>query len=176
MQLNIRQEQPADHPAVFHLIEKAFRNEEFTDHQEHHLVNRLRKSEAFIPEFSLVAETDDRIVGHILLTGIKIKNGKRKFDSLALAPVSVLPQYQNRGIGKKLIRSAHQAARKSGHNSIILLGHPGYYSKFGYTPADSFGIELPFDAPIEYCMAVELTEDGLQEISGIVEYPAEFFE
>lgn len=174
--MKIRQENKNDYKKVFNLIEKAFRKEEFTDHKEQFLVERLRKSDAFIPELSLVAEIDKEIVGHILLTKIKIRAKTNEFNSLALAPVSVLPEFQGRGIGGKLIVEAHKIAKVLGHKSIILLGHEKYYPKFGYKQADKFGIELPFDVPKENCMAIELIETGLSGVSGMVEYPNEFNE
>lgn len=176
MNIIIRQEQPSDFNAVFNLIEKAFKSEEFSDHQEQFLVERLRKSETFIPELSLVAETNNQIIGHILLTKIKIKNESETFTSLALAPVSVLPEYQGKGIGKKLIETIHQKAKALGYQSIILLGHETYYPKFGYKIAEDFNIRLPFKVPKENCMAIELTENALANVSGVVEYPKEFFE
>ncbi len=176
MNLKIRQESPNDYNAVFNLIEEAFKNEIHTDHREQFLVERLRKSDAFIPELSIVAEVDGKIVGHILLTKLKIVNGDQVFNSLALAPVSVVPSFQGKGVGGALINYAHDKARTLGHTSIILLGHENYYPKFGYKLADSFGIELPFDVPKENCMAIELIENGLKGVNGTVEYPKEFGE
>ncbi len=85
----IRQEKSTDFKAVFGLIEKAFKTEKLSDHKEQFLVERLRKSSSFIPELSMVAEIENKIVGYILLTKLKIKNDQKEFDSLALAPVSV---------------------------------------------------------------------------------------
>lgn len=176
MDIKVRQENQADYNAVFELIEKAFKILPSSDHREQFLVQRLRKSTAFVPELSMVAELENKIVGHILLTKLKIKNGPYEFDSLALAPVSVLPEYQRKGIGGMLIQEAHIRARELGFQSIVLLGHEKYYPKFGYKQADSFGIELPFDVPKVNCMAIELTENGLDGVSGTVEYPKEFNE
>lgn len=147
-----------------------------SDHKEQFLVERLRKSRTFVPELSIVAEVGEKIVGHILLTKIKIKHGQSEFDSLALAPVSVLPGYQGKGVGKRLIEQAHKEARRLGYKSIVLLGHEKYYPRFGYLQADKFGIELPFEAPKENCMAVELEKGGLNGVRGKVEYPKEFYE
>jgi len=176
MELTVREENPEDFKAVFNLIEKAFENEQMSDHKEQFLVERLRKSNAFVSELSMVAETENKIVGHILLTKLKIKNEQNEFDSLALAPVSVLPEYQRNGIGGTLIKEAHKKAKELGFHSVILLGHEKYYPKFGYKQADQFGIELPFEVPKENCMAIELIENGLKNVSGIVEYPKEFSE
>ncbi|MCF2875810.1 MULTISPECIES: GNAT family N-acetyltransferase [unclassified Tenacibaculum] len=174
--MNIRQERITDFKEVFSLIKEAFKDEQFSDHKEQFLVERLRKSEAFIPELSLVAEVDGKIVGHILITKLKIKNALNEFESLALAPVSVLPTYQKRGIGGKLIIEAHQKATGLGYKSIVLLGHENYYPRFGYKQASEYGIELPFEVPKENCMVIELVEDGLKGVSGTVEYPKEFNE
>lgn len=162
--------------AVFALIEKAFAPIQLSDHKEQFLVERLRKSNAFIPELSLVAEIENKIVGHILLTKLKIKNDQNEFDSLALAPISVLPEYQGEGVGKMLIEQAHKKARRLGYKSIVLLGHDKYYPRFGYQQADKFGIKLPFEVPKENCMVIELMEGGLNGVRGTVEYPKEFNE
>ena len=74
MEIAIRQEESKDFKAVFYLIEEAFKTEKLSDHKEQFLVERLRKSDAFIPELSLIAEIDNKIVGYILLTKLKIKN------------------------------------------------------------------------------------------------------
>jgi predicted N-acetyltransferase YhbS len=75
-----------------------------------------------------------------------------------------------------LINKSHIIAKKLGHKSIILLGHEKYYPKFGYKQAHLFGIQLPFDVPKENCMAIELIENGLIGVNGIVKYPVEFNE
>lgn len=174
--MNIRKEEEKDYNQVFELIEKAFENEEYSDHREQFLVERLRNSDGFVPDLSLVCEMNEMIVGYILLTKIKIKHSDFSYDSLALAPVAVLPNYQGNGIGGHLIEFAHKKARELGFESIILLGHPTYYPKFGYRKASDFDIQLPFDVPDENCMAIELVEDALKNINGMVEYPKEFYQ
>ena len=81
MNLIIRQENPTDYPITEKIIETAFANVEISDKSEHHLVARLRKSEAFVPELSLVAELNGQLVGHIILTKISIKNESQIFPS-----------------------------------------------------------------------------------------------
>ncbi|MDH0660438.1 N-acetyltransferase [Empedobacter sp. GD03865] len=174
--MNIRKEEEKDYNQVFELIEKAFENEEYSDHREQFLVERLRNSDSFVPDLSLVCEMNEMIVGYILLTKIKIKHSDFSYDSLALAPVAVLPNYQGNGIGGHLIEFAHKKARELGFESIILLGHPTYYPKFGYRKVSDFDIQLPFEVPDENCMAIELVEDALKNINGMVEYPKEFYQ
>jgi predicted N-acetyltransferase YhbS len=148
---------------------------EISDKTEHEMVARLRRSDAFVPELSLVAE-DDEIVGHILLTKVKIKKEDFTKESLALAPVSVLPDYQNKGVGKRLMTEALRVAKESGFQSVIVLGHPAYYPKFGFKPASQWGIQAPFEVPDDVFMALELVDHALDGISGVVEYPRAFFE
>lgn len=174
--MRIRQETIKDQEEVFSVIKSAFENAEYADDSEQFLVERLRKSDAFVPELSIVAEIDGKIVGHILLTKLKIKNKSSEFDSLALAPVSVLPEFQGKGIGGKLILESHKKAKELGFKSIVLLGHENFYPRFGYKQADYYGIELPFEAPKENCMVIELVDNGLKGVTGMVEYPKEFNE
>lgn len=176
VKMKIRKESEKDFSVVFELIEKAFRGVKHSDHREQYLVERLRNSEAFIPELSLVAVCDNMIVGHILVTKIKITNERDTYSALTLAPVSVLPAYQGKGIGGQLILEAHKVARVLGFGSIVLLGHEKYYPRFGYKQADQFGIQFPFDAPKANCMVVELIENTLESVYGIVQYPKAFYE
>ncbi|QAS54327.1 GNAT family N-acetyltransferase [Halobacillus litoralis] len=174
MRIQIRRERINDCHQTESVIKRAFANAEMTDHKEHELVARLRCSEAFVPELSLVAENNgDELIGHVLLTKVTIGIG-HKTESLALAPVSVLPQYQKQGIGKILIDKAIEKAGELGYTSVIVLGHPEYYHKFGFKQASSFEIQPPFEAPPEAFMALEIYEGSLHNVSGIVKYPPEF--
>ncbi|MCX6138563.1 MAG: N-acetyltransferase [Ignavibacteriales bacterium] len=174
MNVTIRQEAPADYEAVQEIVRLAFLAAPHADGTEHLLVERLRKSKHFIPALSLVAEVDGRCVGHILFSTITIRSGNIVHESLALAPVSVLPDLQRTGIGGKLIGAGHAVARQLGCDSIILVGHAEYYPRFGYRPASTWGITSSFDVPDECFMALELVPGALSSVSGVVEYPAEF--
>lgn len=176
MEFIIRQEQENDYPVVYKIVESAFKDMAESDHSEHLLVERLRKSDAFIPELSLVAESDGKVIGHILMTKVEIVSDDKRTTSLGLAPVSVLPEYQGKGIGGALIREAHKRAAGLGYGSAVLLGHKDYYPRFGYKKAIDFGIEFPFDVPSEFCMAAELLPDGLKDIHGKVKYSKPFME
>lgn len=175
MNMNIRMEVEQDFQAVFEVIRNAFENIAYSDHNEHYLVERLRGSDAFVPELSLVAVVESEIVGYILLTKINIVDANaNRYQSLALAPVAVLQVFQGQGVGGKLIEAAHKQAKELGFGSVVLLGHESYYPKFGYKQANEYGIKLPFNVPDENCMAIELTRNSLQDVSGIVQYPKEF--
>lgn len=173
--IKIRTETPDDYDGVIELTEKAFETLEISDHNEGRLVDKLRKAPAFIEELSLVAELDGQLVGHILFTPLQIKNVQNSFTSLVLAPVSVLPEFQKQGIGGELILAGHQKAVELGFQSVILIGHPEYYPRFGYRPASTCGIKTHYELPSDdVFMAVELTEGALGNVSGMVVFPPEF--
>ncbi len=176
MNIKIRQEKERDYKLSEKLVEKAFKNEDYSDHKEHLLVAKLRKSDIFIPELSLLAEVDGEIVGHIMLTKLTIENERNKYNSLALAPVSVLPKYQNKGIASKLITESLKIAKNMGFKSVIVLGHPNYYPRFGFKPASSWGIKPPFKVDDKAFMALELESKGLDASGGTVVYSKEFLE
>lgn len=146
----------------------------FGQKNEGRLILRLRKTKKFIPELSLVAEIKGRIVGHILFYPIEIKSEGKIFPSLALAPMAVLPEYQKKGIGGKLVREGLKRARKLGFKSVIVLGHAAYYPRFGFEPASRWSIRSAFDVPDDVFMALELVKDGLKDVQGTIEYPPEF--
>jgi predicted N-acetyltransferase YhbS len=175
MNILCRQETPSDYSMVEELVEAAFENAPHADHDEHKLVARLRKSEAFIPRLSLVAMLDGKIVGHVMLTKLIIDDSEKNHVSLTLAPVSVLPEFQRKGIGGKLVLSSLEIAQQIGYSSVVVLGHPEYYPRFGFTPASLWGIKSPFEVPDEAFMAKELIDDGLDGVSGTVEYSPAFF-
>jgi predicted N-acetyltransferase YhbS len=173
--LHIRKETPEDYSWVIELTERAFKTMPFSDGKEGKLVEDLRKGSTFIAQLSLVAQINGKVVGHILFTPIHIENGLQQFESLVLAPVSVLPEFQNQGIGSKLILAGHQKAKDLGFNSVILFGHPEYYPRFGYKPASTWGIKSPMPLPSDdVFMALELTEGKLSGVSGVVVLPPEF--
>jgi predicted N-acetyltransferase YhbS len=176
MNIIIRQETQNDYNFSEYVVEKAFQQEEHSDHKEQFLVASLRKSDAFVPELSLVAERNHEIVWHLMLTKIQIENGGQQQESLALAPVSVLPKYQNQGIGTRLIRESMKFAKEMDFQSVIVLGHANYYPRFGFQPASGWGIKAPFDVPDESFMALELREGSLDGVSGTVSYGGAFFE
>jgi predicted N-acetyltransferase YhbS len=170
MDIIIRPEHPADIPAIHEVNHLAFCQAE-----EAVLVDNLRNSDAFIPALSLVAVLDDKIVGHILFTKIKINDAPgNAHDSLALAPMAVRPEFQNQGIGGQLIRYGLKQAKALGHASVIVLGYEHYYPKFGFSPAEKWNIRAPFETPSTAFMGIELQENALKNVSGTVEYAKAF--
>ena len=165
----IRQENIRDYEDVYNVVKTAFETAEHSDGNEHDLVVALRKSANFIPELSLVALKNNKIVGYILFTKVKIG----QYEELALAPLGVLPEEQRQGVGSRLIEEGHRIAKKLGYHYSIVLGSEQYYTKFGYVPAIKYGIKAPFDVPDENFMAIKLNNSP-SEIKGVVEYAKEF--
>ena len=165
----IRQERPEDRDLVYQLIKASFAHAEHRDGHEQDLAAALRESGSFIPELSLVAVEDGKLVGHILFTRAFVDGT----EVLALAPLSVLPGYQGRGIGSALIRRGHAAASALGYGYSVVLGHPKYYPKAGYVPASRYGIQAPFAVDDECFMAVRLREDA-GRLHGVIEYDRAF--
>lgn len=176
MKITIRQENIKDNNKVYDLIKEAFQDTIHSDKDEHNLVNRLRKSENYILELSLVALVNEEIVGHIMFTKLSIINKEEKYESLALAPLAVAPKYQKKGVGSRLIKEGLEIAKYLGYNSVVVLGSDEYYPSFGFKEAIKFEIKAPFEVPSKNFMAIELKENSLNGVSGTVQYAKEFFE
>lgn len=167
--MKIRQEIPNDYRAVYQLVQSAFETADFADGNEQEIIEKLRASEAFIPELSLVAEIKDEIVGHILFTEGHIG----ETTVLVLAPLSVLPIHQKCGVGRALIAEGHRRAKGLGYSFSLVLGSENYYPKFGYLPAADFGVTVPEGIPSMNFMACPLTTI-IPQLDGALRYASEF--
>jgi predicted N-acetyltransferase YhbS len=136
--MRIRTETKNDFKHVFNLNYTAFGNRD----DEAKLVEQIRFSDGFIPELSIVAEAQGNIVGHLMLSKAKLTNEDGDKEVIVLAPVAVLPEFQKKGIGSKLIKEGLKRAKKEGYGLVFLIGHPDYYPKFGFQPARAHGMEL----------------------------------
>ncbi|MGB9176589.1 MAG: N-acetyltransferase [Methanoregula sp.] len=165
----IRAERPEDIDAIFEVNYQAFAQD-----GEARLVSALRHDGDYLQELSLVAVSGDRIIGHILFPPITIVSDTAETKALALAPLSVHQDYQCIGIGTALIEEGLKECQRLGHRIVIVVGHPLYYPKFGFTAARDFRINAPFPCPDEAFMALPLTSGALDGISGTVRYPLAF--
>jgi putative acetyltransferase len=176
--ITIRNETPEDIGAIRTVIERAFAG---TD--EAILVDNLRA--AGKATISLVATEDDKVIGHILFSPVIIESGNHDASSeiaetahvgIGLAPLAVLPEYQNRGIGILLTNAGLEACRDARFSYAVVLGHPHYYPRFGFVPSVRFNLRSEFAVADEVFMALELEEGALQNLRGIVKYQPEFNE
>ena len=110
---------------------------------------------------SLVAVLQDRVVGHILFSPVAIEAGGEVTAALGLGPMAVLPAHQREGIGSLLVRAGIEECRRAGHESVVVLGHPEYYPRFGFAPASRHGLVWERPAPDEAFMALELLSGAL---------------
>jgi putative acetyltransferase len=172
MGLTIRAETTDDYPHIYRITEAAFGQS-----NEAVLVDLLRAAEHFDPELSLVAEKDGAVVGHVLFYPMDIElDSGGAYEVLSLAPVSVAPEHQRKGIGARLIREGLARGRECGYPAVVLVGHPDYYPRFGFRRASEWELRLPFEAPDEAFMAMELVPRALADKAGVVRYPPQFAE
>ena len=165
--MDIRTEKPEDLEAVRNVNIAAFGRE-----NEANLVDRLR---GIGSTFSFVAVESDRIVGHLFFSLVTVE-GKcsKNLSVLGLAPVAVLPNYQRQGIGTRMIREGLKECGRSGFQAVVVLGHPHFYSRFGFIPASRNSLRCEYDVPDDAFMVLELESGALQECSATVKYRSEF--
>jgi putative acetyltransferase len=156
MKVNIRSEEPGDEDAIRNVIFRAFQSQ-----SEPRLVDRLRDEDA--AELSLVAEADGRIVGHILFSPMTLdpENPSCIDRVFGLAPLSVLPEFQNSGIGTKLVQRGLSLGISKRWRLVFVLGDPAYYSRFNFKQASKFNYYTEYDAPDKAFMVVSLDAYGL---------------
>jgi predicted N-acetyltransferase YhbS len=174
--ITIREERPDDGPKITGVVERAYSAVPYSDHREHIMIDRLRGTDAYVPELSLLAEIAGETVGHILLTKAHIRNDASVVAALALAPLSVVPEFHSRGVGRHLIRAAHERAAGLGFDTVVLVGIPAYYPQFGYERLSRYPITLPFEAPDDNCMIFQLRPGALDGLAGRVEYACGWLE
>jgi putative acetyltransferase len=165
--ITIRPETPEDAVAIGQVNEQAFGQK-----QEAEIIDRLRSRGVLT--VSLVAVQDNQIVGHIAFSPVKIESELSSFEAMALAPMAVLPTYQRRGIGSRLVTAGLEECRHFGHEIIVVLGHSNYYPRFGFTPAKPEGIDCEFQVPDEAWMILELRKGALAGRRGTVKFQPEF--
>ena len=164
----LRPESPEDEREIYLINQAAFGRPDEAD-----LVDGLRAEGVVLA--SLVAEERDeeqRILAHILFTRMSIETSAGCVAAVALAPMAVLPERQRQGIGGKLIRCGLDLLSERGERIVIVLGHPDYYPRFGFSREKARLLESPF--PPEAYMALELQPGALDGVRGKVRYAAAF--
>lgn len=164
MTIVIRPETAADIEAVRNVNRSAFPTA-----LESNLVDALRH--AGDASISLVADVDGFVVGHILFSPVTID--AHPIHGLGLAPVAVLPDVQNSGIGSYLIREGLDRARGLEAGFVVVLGEPDYYGRFGFIRASDFGLDNEYGVDDPF-MVMALRDDALHGITGLVRYSKMF--
>ena len=167
--LTIRPETPRDLDAIRRVNEQAFGQRAEAD-----IVEKLR-SRAVLT-LSLVAVRENEVEGHIAFSPIAVESEGSSFAAIALAPMAVLPACQRQGIGGQLVRAGLEACRDLGHEIVVVLGYPAYYSRFGFVPAGPKSMSCEFEVPEEAFMVLELREGALVGRGGVVKFQPEFNE
>jgi putative acetyltransferase len=163
---SVRPETAADVDAIRHLNRLAFGQDD-----EARLVDALR--DGGYVRVSLVAERAGQIVGHILFSDLPILTEAGTVPALALAPMAILPEFQRQGIGSALVRCGLEECRQQGHAIVVVLGHPHFYPRFGFSPKLAANLESPFSGSDAF-MAVDLVPGALDGVAGQVQYPPPF--
>jgi predicted N-acetyltransferase YhbS len=167
MNIKLRLEQPSDYNETENLTREAFWNHYSPGCDEHYLLHIMRHCPTFVPELDIVAEADGKIVGNAVYVKavIKADNGNQ-YEVLSLGPISVLPEYQHKGIGGQIIDYTRKLAKEMGFRAILLCGDPDYYSRQGFVPAETLGIRTAdnmYAAALQVC---ELYENALADAKG----------
>ncbi len=157
------------------VAKKAFWNLNMPGCDEHYLVHRLWNAPCYIPDISLTATVDDKVVGAILYSKARIETGNDSIDILTFGPLCVDPNYQKMGIGKKLLSESMSLAEEKGYKAIFICGVIEYYPKFGFKTADTFGITMPDGSNFDAFMGYEIQKDALKGVTGKF-YEAEVFD
>lgn len=163
--MTIRQETEADFLEISEITRAAFRGD-----YEVALIEKLRGARLVI--VSLVAVDDGSVIGHILFSELGVEVDGRRVKSAALAPMAVQPNRQRQGIGSKLIESGLGSLRDRGYEAVIVLGHPEYYPRFGFSAALAESLTAPFRGKI--FMGLELVPGSFSGRTGSVKYPEAF--
>lgn len=163
--MRIREEQEEDRAAVHEIV-----SAEFDTGAEAALIDDLRSAE---PIVSLVADEGGSVIGHVMFSPVTLLEHPEA-RLMGLAPLAVDYEHQGRGVGSALVREGLDRCRSLGVLAVVVLGHPEYYTRFGFEPASRLGLRCEYDVPDEAFMALELERGALDGMSGTVRYHSAF--
>jgi len=166
MEITLRLEEERDYRIVENLTREAFWNVYSLGADEHLLIRNLRRAKEFVRDLDFVALCGDVIVGSIVYAEAKVIDDETEHTVLTFGPISVLPEYQKKGIGRRLIEHTTQLAKEKGYKAIFVYGDPEYYQRFGFRQSKEFGVtnrDGRFPAALQ---ALELYPNALQGITG----------
>lgn len=163
----LRNETAIDYRRVEELTREAFWNHHAPGCDEHYLLHIMRSCDAFIRELDFVAEVNGKVVANIVYAKSKIiGDSGAQYDVITFGPISVLPEYQGKGIGGMLINHTKEIAKQLGYRAILIYGDPGYYSKFGFVEAENYDIRTSDNMYAVPLQALELHPGALSDCAG----------
>lgn len=157
----IRPETPGDFPRIYNLVKSAFATAPHAEGDEQDFVERLRTTVDYIAALSLVGVRGESIIAHLMMTRLTTARPAARSGLLLLAAVSVRRAWRNRGLGSQMIESAFGRARRVGYRSVLVVGDPDFYRRFGFRPAIAFGLANTNGIEDRYVQALELTPGAL---------------
>jgi len=161
--LEIRPERPADLAAIRDVNRRAFGQDD-----EGAIVDALRSHGA--ASLSLVATIDGRVVGHIMYSPVELG----PISGAGLGPMAVLPEHQREGIGSRLVETGNERLRHAGCPFVVVLGHAGFYPRFGFKPARPLGVTCEWDVPDDVFLILLFDPARMRGVSGLAKYGPEF--
>lgn len=167
MPVTIRVATDDDLDAVLDVERRAFGQETEAD-----LVRDLLADASAAPRLSLLAIEDEQPVGHVLFTSVDVVGAERPVRASILAPLAIVPEAQGHGSGGKLVEDGLLRLAGSGVEMVFVLGDPGYYARFGFTPAGRLGLQAPYPIPAEHAdawMVKVLGDDDVGSVAGRVQ-------
>ena len=167
MAVEIRKEKTADAAGI-----RAVHDAAFGQPGEGRLVDLLRENGGLV--LSLVAASADAILGQVSYSPVRVEGAGDPWEALGLGPIGVLPAHQGRGIGSRLVRDSLDLLRDLGHEVVVLVGEPAWYSRFGFRNAAPEGLRLDFEVPQGAFQFLELSRGALRGRKGTVSYREEF--
>lgn len=165
MSASIRTAESADYPQIDEILHAAFGTG-----AEARLVRRLRDDGAL--RLENVAVMERRVIGHIAFSILEVSNSAARLDAVALAPLSVSPEHQKSGIGSRLVMDSHARLAAANIALSVVLGHPAYYPRFGYSATCARQLQAPYSGPS--FMALELRQGCLENRLWSVSYAHAF--
>jgi putative acetyltransferase len=163
----VRRARAADWDAVDEVHRRAFGPEDIP-----RLVRELRAGDTYVPELDFVAESEGRVVGHVMSTWSGLEGSTRRL--LQLSPLGVLPERQRQGFGSALVRASFEGARLLGEPLVLVEGNPAYYGRFGFVRADELGLLPPPEALYDWAFQVAVLDDRAELPRGRVTYSEPF--
>ena len=175
----IRRETPSDYDAVEHLTREAFWNVYRPGCTEHYVVHALRKDPAFVPELDLVMERNGQLIGHVMYMRAKITaDDGRELPVMTFGPISIHPDFQRQGLGKRLLDESMERARELGAGALCIEGNIAFYGKSGFVVAGTKGIRYhgePEQEMVPYFLLKELQPGFLDGVTGVYHTPQGYY-